>query len=773
VANEEHLAILRQGAQAWNEWRAANPQITPDLSSAELRNTDLGSFNLADALLANALLLDSDLSGADLSRANLEDANLVRARLENVKGLQSAKLSGAHLVDTRLAAIDLRGKNLVRVDLSGADLSGAIFAGANLTRASLSAANLTGANLESADLSHARLLGVKLESANLANACLDKTKFSYFDKVVGASLRNANLANASAHGADFTGADLTDADLRGADLKDANLKDAKGGLRPGQLADTDLSGATLSDPLTKLFDKLEAIGNISESARKLFIALLAACLYSWLTVATTTDLNLITNRASSPLPIIQTAIPIVGFYWVAPLLLLCVFFYFHFYLQKLWEELGSLPAIFPDGRRLHERSDPWLLNDLVRAHVPRLKADRPFMSYFQQFISIILAWWLVPLTLMCFWLRYLPRHGSYGTDLHVGLLAISIMAAVFLYRLAARTLRGAARKPFSWSSLAKSREGHTAVAVLLLTIAVFYSLSWYSSHTMLGICNALGYVVGKEAQERFYCFASANLQAADISVKPPNWVPKYPRQKDAMAKELEQVVGAQLPAAHLQYAYLGGAFLAKANLSTALMDDAVLSSSDLRMADLTEADLPGAELNKAHLNGAKLSGANLSDADLNEAYSPGADLALADLTGAQINEADLNGADLTLAHLDGAYLTKTGLTGANLTGARLNRADLTGADLTRAYLKGAGLTGAILDGADLTLTDFRSSPRLGPTRGLEPQELRAAHNWENAYYDTDILNALGLPADHNHKLAEQQRREEEEQKKKQGESARP
>ena len=164
-----------------------------------------------------------------------------------------------------------------------------------------------------------------------------------------------------------------------------------------------MTGAKLPEQLKTLYDKLENVKGISESARKIFLAVLAGCLYCWLTIATTTDVNLITNRASSPLPIIQTPIPIVGFYVVAPLLVLCVYFYFHFYLQKLWEELGSLPAVFPDGRPLHTKVDPWLLNDLVRAHLPKLNVNRPFLSYFQLWISVLLAWWVVPVTMFLFW----------------------------------------------------------------------------------------------------------------------------------------------------------------------------------------------------------------------------------------------------------------------------------------------------------------------------------------------------------------------------------
>ncbi len=96
--------------------------------------------------------------------------------------------------------------------------------------------------------------------------------------------------------------------------------------------------------------------------------MLLGCAYAWLTIATTTDARLLTNSASSPLPIIGTDIPIAWFYWAAPVLLLGLYSYFHLYLQRLWEGLSELPAVFPDGKALHKNAYPWLLNGLVRAH---------------------------------------------------------------------------------------------------------------------------------------------------------------------------------------------------------------------------------------------------------------------------------------------------------------------------------------------------------------------------------------------------------------------
>ncbi len=36
MANEEHLKIIKQGVEAWNKWRGENPQILPELESADL-----------------------------------------------------------------------------------------------------------------------------------------------------------------------------------------------------------------------------------------------------------------------------------------------------------------------------------------------------------------------------------------------------------------------------------------------------------------------------------------------------------------------------------------------------------------------------------------------------------------------------------------------------------------------------------------------------------------------------------------------------------------
>jgi hypothetical protein len=41
MANDEHVALLKQGVAAWIKWRDENPDDRPDLAGADLRETDL------------------------------------------------------------------------------------------------------------------------------------------------------------------------------------------------------------------------------------------------------------------------------------------------------------------------------------------------------------------------------------------------------------------------------------------------------------------------------------------------------------------------------------------------------------------------------------------------------------------------------------------------------------------------------------------------------------------------------------------------------------
>jgi hypothetical protein len=63
MPNDEHVALLRQGAAAWNAWRVERDEL-PELSRSGLRGLDLSGFDLSGADLR-----DADLRGADLRQS--------------------------------------------------------------------------------------------------------------------------------------------------------------------------------------------------------------------------------------------------------------------------------------------------------------------------------------------------------------------------------------------------------------------------------------------------------------------------------------------------------------------------------------------------------------------------------------------------------------------------------------------------------------------------------------------------------------------------------
>lgn len=573
---------------------------------------------------------------ADFHHANLEKRNLKEAILKKAK-LLYAKLDHAEFQNAKLQYAFLQNTRARKTNFEGADLfnarcSNGYFYEANFKEAKLQSAHFDNTNLRSADFQ-----GADLPLADLQNAHMHQTV-----------LRSANLQNA-----DLTGAT---------------------GLLADQFAHCNVSGAKLPGEIKNFEDSLETLKETSVGAKKIFLTMLLACVYSLLTIFSTGDEKLITNSSSFPLPIIQTGVPIADFYLIAPFILLIIFFYFHLYLQKMWHHLAKLPAVFPDGTPLDDKAYPWLLAQRVRAHFPILqKAGRPPLSHLQGFISILLAWWAVPATIAVFWLWYLRTHDPVYIAFHISFLTVAILSAAHFQRLERNTLRHEpVRYLKDWRKLATYKDiagrahrlfaGGVAVAVLALFVSD-RAISRAPDHLIPVVLNKIG--------SRAYL----KLTDKNVSTKPPNWARDRalaaiaersldPRKKSdggkTNEKEFELIAGAQLAGKDLSYASAFGAFLVKAKLSRAKLQKANLIDANLWGTDLKRADLRGAKLIGANLSGAKLISTILSDSDLSDADLSGADLRGANLQGAMLRWADLRDTkNLVQKQIDGACVDST------------------------------------------------------------------------------------------------------------------
>jgi len=141
---EQYNRLVKEGVEAWNQWRKEN---------------------IAEEIwLHGAKVWEAHLQGADLRKAHLENADLVGAHLEN------AELRGAHLENARLS----------RAHLENARLPHAHLENAGLWEAHLENANLANANLQSVDLSWAKLQGASFKEAlvdsstSILECCIDR-----------------------------------------------------------------------------------------------------------------------------------------------------------------------------------------------------------------------------------------------------------------------------------------------------------------------------------------------------------------------------------------------------------------------------------------------------------------------------------------------------------------------------------------------------------------------------------------------------------------------
>ena len=592
--------------------------------------------------------------------------------------LKEADFSGRKLKNIFIESSDLRNK-----DFTDFDLKETVFLKSNLQGARFWNSDLTGANLQLSDLSNTTLWRAKVNNANLVDVNLQNSKLNNIEGLSNAEIQHANFKGVT-------------------------------GLFGNEFSHNDLTGVKLPDDI-KEFNALETVKETSQNARKIFFAMLLGCVYSWLTIATTTDVRLLTNTASSPLPIIGTEIPIAWFYIAAPLVLICLYCYFHLYLDNLWGALASLPAIFPDGKRLDERAYPWLLNTLVRRHFKRLKS-RPLIARMKEWITIFLAWCVVPLTMIGFWLRFIPRHDWIGTYFHIGLIVLSIVFGIIFFRLCAFTLQGREKLFISFHKFFRHEGFYRSILKYFLFSVFVFILGSVLYLLSVGAIN--GIKTETQYKPKLNNFSDiktvvpwafsmlgydvfANFREKNVSEKPANYWEIHEKDR------LESVKGANLKNSNLNNADMYGAFLVKADLRGASIKNVNFEKTDLKKANLS-----GLNLEQAKLGGANLQQANLHSANLKQADLLLAKLQQANLWKANLQDALLEGANFQGANLKFATLRKARLWGVNLQDANLGSTNLQNTSFRDANLKGANLKHGNLKNAYLFSTDLRGATNI-------------------------------------------------------------
>ena len=356
----------------------------------------------------------------------------------------------------------------------------------------------------------------------------------------------------------------------------------------------------------------------SKTIRRTFQGLVALCLFCAITLAGSSDINLLTPEATITLPGLNYKMGFTGFLVIGPLVLTAWVVYLHI----LWAEHRRSPV------PVEGTAFPTLFN------MPgaTAKATTGFLFY-----------WLVPITLAYFASTALPR---FWEGLAATLAAAAVTAALLWLQIR--------RCPKKWRLLA-----YPALITLVLGCASLLGLTaWFA-------------IAGESFLFRPLQLFNADLQGKDLRRANLRGAYLAEARLNSANLELADLSGANLNGANLSGADLNGANLSEADVIGAVLSEAVLSGANLSKANLRVANLRGANLSRANLFRADLHGA-----DLRETKLGWANLNRANLFKAKLSEAVLREANLFEANLRGADLSWANLNGANLSGADLREADL-------------------------------------------------------------------------------------------------
>jgi uncharacterized protein YjbI with pentapeptide repeats len=429
------------------------------------------------------------------------------------------------------------------------------------------------------------------------------------------------------------------------------------------------------------------------------------------------------------LPILAVDVPLEGYFWFVPALILGIHLYFCLLLAGLagcfreYETtLHEVEELQSQRIRLRYRLDNSLFARVLGNQPDDLKVMLRVVAWLT---SIVAPVWL----LLFIQLTYLPQQNEAVTCWHRALIGVDSVLSIYalwqvLHPVAVLMKRrsGESRFIFMLHYLQQSRFPDLVLGILINSTAVFIAIivasfpfenqlvpwltdtllaaradtvsrsadKWFSNHLVLADQNLVGGVdlakveVSRSVRHRNFVgaiFDRSELQQADFT---------------GSNLDFASFLGSKLARANFGCAY--GKFDPGARndnwFGCTRLDEALLDSADLSHADLSDARMYGASLNGANMSGAGLNGTHLE--------------------GAMLSWATLDGSSMSFIGLDGAaleYASLVGVTanGARLRGAALGDTSIIGSDFSSSYAQNAIFSGANLQGSSFAMADLEEA----------------------------------------------------------------
>ncbi len=496
-----------------------------------------------------------------------------------------------------------------------------------------------------------------------------------------------------------------------------------------------------------------AVNDASSRAAALWLSFLTFMAYLTMTVGAVTH-DALLKQTAIKLPVLNVDLPLVAFFWIAPLF----FLLFHFYLflqlvilvRKVATFDANVQAAIPaeqDREEYRRRLDTFLVVQFLYGATEERKG---ITGHLLRCVAVITLVILPILMLLQFQLTFLPYHDAWVTWIHRLAIVVDLRLA-WVFWFAIRKGDGEIHFPeieFAWRALfRRATVGETARRIiaeivsairhawnrrragLLSSTIVLFAAFFVFAFKDERIANLLKLPVPSIENNQLVWELTP---IADIALhgpinmvegRPKTWfsnVLVVPNKKIIDEKSVEN----DFPSLSLRGRNLSGA---------------VLIGSDLRNVDFTGANLNDARLDRALLTRAKFNCVS----PFNMRPKPGwPNDECTWLQRASLSEAKLEAANFDGARMHGAIMIGAELKGAQLTGAQLQGAMLINAQLQAALIQGANLNNAFLNGALLIGAKIRNTQLSGVLLGDTQNEQVAPTEDVAAGFDFETLTKL-------------------------------